>query len=120
MFAEQQADAGGKRLTDLVYPQPAFDKAAKAEQEAALRSTRIAQPAIGAVSLAACAVLRSFGVEPEAVAGHSYGELVALCAAGRIDGRALHVMSNVRGQLMNRETKIAAPCWPFARRTMTS
>ena len=30
-------------------------------------------------------VLGHFGVRPEAAAGHSYGELTALCAAGRID-----------------------------------
>ena len=34
-------------------------------------------------------VLEHFGVRPDAVAGHSFGELTALCAAGRIDDAAL-------------------------------
>ena len=53
----------------------------------ALRATEVAQPALGAVSLGVLGVLGHFGVRPDAVAGHSYGELTALCAAGRIDAR---------------------------------
>ena len=60
----------------------------------------MAQPALGAVSLAALRVLQLFGVQPSAFAGHSYGELVALCAAGRLDAAALHQLSRRRGQLM--------------------
>ena len=51
--------------------------------EAALRAADTAQPALGAVSLGAWRVLESFGVRADAFAGHSYGELVALSAAGR-------------------------------------
>jgi malonyl CoA-acyl carrier protein transacylase/acyl carrier protein/NADP-dependent 3-hydroxy acid dehydrogenase YdfG len=45
-------------------------------------------------------ILDHFGVEPAAAAGHSYGELTALCAAGRIDRPALHRLSQRRGRLM--------------------
>ncbi|QWV95388.1 SDR family NAD(P)-dependent oxidoreductase [Geomonas oryzisoli] len=92
--------AGRKRLSDLIYPPSAFDEATRAKQEEELRATQAAQPAIGATSLGALRVLRSFGVEPNAVAGHSYGELTALCAAGRLDESALHELSRLRGQLM--------------------
>lgn len=88
------------RLSDSIYPQPAFDKDAAAAQETALRNTQTAQPAIGGVSVGVFDVLRSFGVKPDAVAGHSYGELVALYAAGRIDREALHALSCLRGRLM--------------------
>ena len=37
---------------------------------------------------------------PEAVAGHSYGELTALCAAGCYDEAGLHELSRLRGRLM--------------------
>ena len=60
----------------------------------------MAQPAIGAVSLGALRVLKSFGLEAEAVAGHSYGELTALCAAGRLDEASFHALSRLRGRLM--------------------
>ena len=73
---------GGARLSDMIYPVPAFDAQTRQLQEEALRATDAAQPAIGAVSLGALRVLESFGVAPKAVAGHSYGELTALCAAG--------------------------------------
>ena len=48
----------------------------------ALRDTRIAQPAIGAVSLGLLAILEDFGLRPEIVGGHSFGELVALASRG--------------------------------------
>ncbi|MEO2005715.1 MAG: beta-ketoacyl synthase N-terminal-like domain-containing protein, partial [Candidatus Poribacteria bacterium] len=82
------ADAGDvdKPLSDLVYPHPAFDDDARQLQENVLRDTRNAQPAIGAVSLGALALLRGFGVTPVAAAGHSFGELTALCASGRLSG----------------------------------
>ncbi len=90
----------GKPLNDMIYPHPAFDDETKASQEWALRATDVAQPAIGAVSLGALGVLRRFGLEPDAVAGHSYGELVALQAAEVFDADTLRVLSTLRGQLM--------------------
>jgi acyl transferase domain-containing protein/NAD(P)-dependent dehydrogenase (short-subunit alcohol dehydrogenase family) len=91
---------GGARLSDLIYPPTAFGTGVHEQQEEALRATDVAQPAIGAVSLGALRVLKSFGLKPEAVAGHSYGELTALCAAGRLDEDAFHTLSRLRGRLM--------------------
>src|SRR5262249_20863768 len=73
-----------RRLSDYIYPRPAFTPEVKAAQDAALRATDIAQPALGAVSLGAWRVLEMFGATADAAAGHSYGELTALCAAGRL------------------------------------
>ena len=87
-------------LSDCIYPHPAFDDDTKAQHEATLRATDVAQPSIGAVSLGACEVLKSFGVHPTAVAGHSYGELTALFAAGRLDAASFLKASVVRGRLM--------------------
>ncbi|WP_067654378.1 type I polyketide synthase [Nocardia harenae] len=50
-----------------------------------LAETAVAQPAVAAVQLALDALWRSWGVRPHAVAGHSMGEIVALCAAGALD-----------------------------------
>ena len=90
----------GKLLSDIIYPISAFDTQTRVSQEDALRATQAAQPAIGAASLGALRLLENFGVAPGAVAGHSYGELTALCAAGRLDESALHSLSRLRGQLM--------------------
>jgi acyl transferase domain-containing protein/NADP-dependent 3-hydroxy acid dehydrogenase YdfG len=88
------------RLSDIIYPQPGFTPEEKKRQEAALRDTRAAQPALGAVSYGAYRVLSDFGLAPDAVAGHSYGELVALCVAGRYDEKTLHQLSALRGKVM--------------------
>ncbi|MDJ0883215.1 MAG: SDR family NAD(P)-dependent oxidoreductase [Desulfobacterales bacterium] len=85
-------------LTDYIYP-PAEAGQAKTREEA-LRNTAVAQPAIGAVSVAMEKVLRRFGVRPEFTCGHSYGELAALYSAGWIDEATLYTLSVLRGQLM--------------------
>jgi acyl transferase domain-containing protein/acyl carrier protein len=92
----------GLRLVDFVYPRPAFTAAGRAAHEEALRETDVAQPALGAVSLGAWRVLEGFGVRADAFAGHSYGELTALCAAGRLAEDDFHALSLLRGRLMAR------------------
>jgi acyl transferase domain-containing protein/acyl carrier protein/NAD(P)-dependent dehydrogenase (short-subunit alcohol dehydrogenase family) len=88
------------RLSDAIYPTPSWSDAARAKRDAELRATQIAQPAIGAASLGALAVLEQFGVRPEAAAGHSYGELTALCASRRFGPKTLYRLSMLRGRLM--------------------
>ncbi len=90
----------GSSLSDLIYPPTPFNDADREAAEAALRATDAAQPAIGAVSLGALRILESFGLAPDAAAGHSYGELTALCAAGRLGETSFHALSRLRGQLM--------------------
>src|SRR6185503_7788080 len=92
--------SGAQRLSDYIYPHPAFSDEARGAQEEALKATDVAQPALGAVSLGAFNVLNHFGVAADAACGHSYGELLALCGAGRIEPAALHQLSNLRGRLM--------------------
>jgi acyl transferase domain-containing protein/NAD(P)-dependent dehydrogenase (short-subunit alcohol dehydrogenase family) len=91
---------GGQGLNDLVYPVAAFTDEAKAEDENKLRATQHAQPAIGATSVGAMSILQHFGVVADATAGHSFGELPALCAAGIISFEDLHKLANKRGELM--------------------
>jgi acyl transferase domain-containing protein/NAD(P)-dependent dehydrogenase (short-subunit alcohol dehydrogenase family) len=99
-FAAERQDPAQPRLSDFIYPHPVFTEEARQDQEAALKSTDVAQPALGAMGLGALGVLAGFGVSAEAAAGHSYGELLALCAAGRLGTNQLHRLSNVRGRLM--------------------
>ena len=93
---------GGKPLSDYIYPRPAFTPADKQKQADDLKDTRIAQPALGAAEFGAYSVLAGFGLAPEAFAGHSYGELPALCAAGVFDVKTLFSLSGTRGELMAR------------------
>jgi acyl transferase domain-containing protein/acyl carrier protein len=89
-----------ERLSDRIYPFTAFTQQGRAAQEAALCSTRTAQPALMAVSLGAWRVLEDFGLRPDAAAGHSFGELAALCAAGRLTPAEAHALALLRGRLM--------------------
>ncbi|MEQ3550188.1 ACP S-malonyltransferase [Pseudonocardia nematodicida] len=65
-----------------------------------LVSTEVAQLAVTSCNLAALAVLRERGVSPDLVAGHSVGELSALCAAGVLDVDATLELVAVRSRLM--------------------
>ncbi|ARP69093.1 polyketide synthase [Streptomyces pluripotens] len=77
----------------LIYPPAAFDDAGRERRRAALTDTRAAQPALGVTGLAAHTFLASAGVHPDMAAGHSYGELVALAAAGALDPETLLELS---------------------------
>ncbi|MER6736121.1 SDR family oxidoreductase [Streptomyces puniciscabiei] len=86
----------GRGHADAVHPPAAFDEAARERRRAALTDTRAAQPALGITGLAAHAFLTSAGVHPDLAAGHSYGELVALAAAGALDPGTLLELSAER------------------------
>ncbi|MCC3774869.1 SDR family NAD(P)-dependent oxidoreductase [Streptomyces sp. UNOB3_S3] len=81
---------------DVLHPPTAFDAATRDAQRARLADTRHAQPALGAVCLAAYDVLKKLGVRPDMAAGHSYGELVALGAAGVLSSDAVLDLSVAR------------------------
>ncbi|MFI9760075.1 SDR family NAD(P)-dependent oxidoreductase [Streptomyces sp. NPDC051963] len=88
----------GGEYADLLYPPAAFDDAERERQQARLTDTRVAQPALGIVGLAAYELLTRAGIRPDMAAGHSYGELVALCAAGAFDPETLLTLSAERAE----------------------
>jgi acyl transferase domain-containing protein/NAD(P)-dependent dehydrogenase (short-subunit alcohol dehydrogenase family) len=85
-------------LGEILFPRPSLSD--DIQQAEALRRTDVAQPAIGAISLAMLSVLEGFNLRPDATCGHSYGELPALYAAGWIDRETLLHLSVTRGRLM--------------------
>ncbi|MDH6135659.1 acyl transferase domain-containing protein/NAD(P)H-dependent flavin oxidoreductase YrpB (nitropropane dioxygenase family) [Kitasatospora sp. MAA4] len=101
MFAElfsafpavQRHLRSGQAYTDALYPPAAFTPQARERQRAALTDTRMAQPALGMTGLAAYELLGLAGVRPQLAGGHSYGELVALCAAGAVAAEELPALS---------------------------
>ena len=99
-LANDVCDGPERLLSDQIYPRTAYDDVTRDNQDLTLRDTRFAQPAIGAVSLGLLRVLRHFGVSPELTGGHSFGELTALCAAGRMDDRSLSRLARQRGAIM--------------------
>jgi acyl transferase domain-containing protein/NAD(P)-dependent dehydrogenase (short-subunit alcohol dehydrogenase family) len=85
------------KLTDVLFP---VDAEPPERQKSRLTDTAVAQPAIGSISLAMLKVLDYFGLKPDRVCGHSFGELTALRAAGWIDDEAFLKLSVLRGRLM--------------------
>ena len=67
----------GIALTELMFDD-------RAEAADALRATEVTQPALYTHSLAVDAVLRTRGLRPDVVAGHSLGEWSALAAADAV------------------------------------
>lgn len=70
--------------------------------EEALTRTDNQQPAIVAHSLAALALVREAGIEPDYVAGHSLGEYSAITCAGCIAPEQVLPLVRFRGKLMAR------------------
>jgi acyl transferase domain-containing protein/NAD(P)-dependent dehydrogenase (short-subunit alcohol dehydrogenase family) len=88
-------------LSRLIYPAQAFDAAqAKAQQEA-LTATRYAQMALGTLGLVSLKILKRFGIEADAHAGHSFGELLALYGADVWREEHLLQAAYQRGRLMS-------------------
>ncbi|MEE2778963.1 MAG: beta-ketoacyl synthase N-terminal-like domain-containing protein, partial [Myxococcota bacterium] len=87
-------------LHHATVPPPAFTDEERAAQKKRVTEMDTAQPAIAAVSLGLLGLLRKMGLEADAVAGHSFGELSALAAAGRIDESELLATARKRGELM--------------------
>jgi len=87
-------------LHQVVWPKTAFTDDERALQAAELTRTEWAQPGIGAHSLSLMSVIRSLGISPVAVGGHSFGEVSALCAAGVFSEEVALLIARARGALM--------------------
>lgn len=91
-------DAAPAPVVSAVFPPAAFSAEGRAAQRAAVTDTRVAQPALGLTGAAAHRLLDGLGVRPDCVAGHSYGELTALWAAGAYDTQSLLRLSARRAE----------------------
>lgn len=84
-----------------VFPPPAMTELQQQTQEQLLRRVEQAQPALGVCALANWHVLNKLGVTTDALAGHSFGEVVALHVAGVFDETELFDIALTRGNLMS-------------------
>ena len=92
--------AGKGRLSDRVHPIPVFEAVDRSLQERELQQTQYAQPSIGVFSVGSYKIFEKAGFKPDFVAGHSFGELTALWAAGVIGENDYFKLAFARGQAM--------------------
>ena len=107
--AEQTlANSLDRPLGKLIYPPSPFTPEQEDANREQLQRTEVAQPAVGATSLAMYRLLTALGIEADYLAGHSYGEYTALAAAGALTDDDLIRLSYHRGQLI-RDVAANAP-----------
>ena len=87
-------------LEGILFPPAAFGDVERKAQRSAMTDTRNAQPLLGVVDMAIAELLRNFGIEADMAAGHSYGEIPALCYAGALDQSVLIDLSRQRARAM--------------------
>jgi len=73
-----------------------------------LRKTRWQQPALFTLEYAVARYLMAMGITPEVMAGHSLGELTALCVAGVFTHEAGFSIINKRAQCMDKAGRNSA------------
>ena len=89
-----------KRLHEVVFPAPVFDQAEQTLLDQQLTATEWAQPALAITSLAQLKLMQILQIDADCAAGHSFGELPALHAAGVFDEAQLLAAAHQRGILM--------------------
>jgi amino acid adenylation domain-containing protein/thioester reductase-like protein len=83
----------GQDLRDLLYHDDG-------QNDARLEQTAITQPALFAVEYALAKLWMAFGIQPQAMAGHSIGEYVAACLAGVFSLQDALGLVAMRGKLI--------------------
>ncbi len=87
-------DILGERISGLIFIDGNADEKMKKAAEKKLRQTEVTQPSILISDYALYRLVKSFGINPDMVVGHSLGEYGALIAAGVMDfDSALHAVA---------------------------
>lgn len=87
-------------ISQVVFPHPTFNQTEKADQIATLQRTEYAQPAIGVFSAGLYSIFQQAGFKSDFTAGHSFGELTALLAAGVLSESDYLYLVKARGKAM--------------------
>ena len=108
MAASSVFRLGLKQAADAIsaHDGPDILQILAADHPAAMNDTALAQPALFAVQVATTLLLRSLGLDADAAAGHSVGEIAAAWAVGalRLDTAARVIIARSKAQALARGT----------------
>ena len=100
------ADAAARKIFDLCESiRPGTAAQCFNGTEAELKETRNTQPCLFAMELAAAEMLHARGIDPEAVAGFSLGEVAAAAVSGVFNAATGFQLVCRRGELMQQEAE---------------
>jgi acyl transferase domain-containing protein len=89
-------ERSGLELITVLYPEPGEEHSASQR----LQETAVAQPALFVIEYALAQLLLSWGIQPQALVGHSIGEYVAACLTGVFTLEDALFLVTSRGRLM--------------------
>ncbi|PBP22184.1 beta-ketoacyl synthase domain-containing protein-2 [Diplocarpon rosae] len=87
-------------LTELGADFSLLDELSKGAESSKVSTAHISQPACTAIQLALTDLLKSWGIRPSAVTGHSSGEIGAAYAAGALSLESCVTIAYFRGQMI--------------------
>ena len=92
----------GVDVGDILYPRDSGRRRSRPDRVPDINRTEIAQPLIFIFEYALARLLMKWGIEPDAMLGHSIGEYTAACLAGVFSLEDALRLVVLRGQLMQR------------------
>ncbi|KAK4508479.1 hypothetical protein PRZ48_002218 [Zasmidium cellare] len=98
-FARRMRDADVFLTQELGASWSLLDEIARPSETSKIYNANISQPAVTALQIATVSLLRSWGIGPTAVCGHSSGEIAAAYAAGLIDFKGALALAYHRGTI---------------------
>ena len=87
-------------ISRLTWPSVSLTGEERQLQQREVEQTHVAQPLIGALSCGWLDLAFRLGLRPACTAGHSFGEITALHAAGAFDRRTFLDLAAARGRIM--------------------
>ncbi|MRG94790.1 type I polyketide synthase [Polyangium spumosum] len=115
LFAEEPVYRAKLEACDSILrryvPWSLLEELGAPEDRSRLGETEIVQPAMVALQGSLVELLRSWGVEPSAVIGHSVGEIAAAHVAGALPLEEALRLAVLRGRIMQKATGLGKMAW---------
>lgn len=94
------SESASRRIDQYVFPNPVFADQDRLADDDQLTATEHAQPALSITNMAYFNLINALTIKPDYIAGHSFGEITALCAAGALNNADMFTIAKKRGEIM--------------------